>query len=115
MKKILLIFVLLQSYINSVFASSEPDIVCDWLPWCTPSSDGALNFIWNLIAELIKYVAVVAVIALIFAGFMYIFSAWEDEKTKKARKWIIRSLIAVFISISGYFLINLINEAKITL
>lgn len=116
MRKIFFIFVLLQSYFNSVFAASEPTIVCDWLPWCNADdSSGALIFIWNLIAELIKYVAVVAVIALIFAGFMYIFSAWEEEKTKKARKWILWSLVAVFISISWYFLINLINEAKITL
>lgn len=96
--------------------SSGPNIKCDWLPGCSSSSSGdALSFLWHLVAELIKYVAVVAVIALIFAGFMYIFSAGEEEKAKKARKWIFWSLIAVFISISWYFLINLINEAYITI
>lgn len=105
---ILLNFVIV---INKVFA--EPDIECSWLPGCDRDSDEILFFVWDIVAELIKYVAVVAVIALIAAGFMYIFSAWEDEKTKKARKWIIWSLIAVFISISWYFLINIINDAKI--
>jgi hypothetical protein len=115
MKKIFFIIIFIESYINSVFASAEPNISCEWLPWCGASGSDSINFIWTLVAELIKYVAVVAVMALIAAGFMYIFSSWEDEKTKKARKWIIWSLVAVFLSISGYFMINLINEASIDL
>ncbi len=114
MKKIILFFVLLNLKINTVLWN-EPYIGCDWLPWCSSSSAGALKFIWKIVAELIKYVAVVAVIALILAWFMYIFSWWEEEKVKTARKWIIWSIVAVFISISWYFLINLINDAKIDL
>lgn len=114
MKKIIFLLISFQLYISSVFAT-EPNIECEWLPWCGADGSDALTFIWKLVSELIKYVAVVAVIALIAAGFMYIFSAGEDEKTKKARKWIIWSLIAVFISISWYFMINLINEANINI
>ena len=114
MKKIILVIILINLYFYSTFAW-EPTIVCEWLPWCSDSSWGTLEFIWLLVAELIKYVAVVAVFALIAAGFMYIFSAWEDEKTKTARKWIMWSIIAVFISISWYYLINLINNANITI
>lgn len=128
MKKIFFILIWFFFYLNSAYAwisisigwwwwwSDWPNIACEWLPWCgTSNSWDALNFIWNLVAELIKYVAVIAVIALIFAWFMYIFSWWDDTKAKNARKWIIWSLVAVFISISGYFLINLINEAYINI
>ncbi len=115
MKKNILGVIIISLYYYSAFAW-EPTIICEWLPWCDwGGSSGTIEFIGLLVAELIKYVAVVAVFALIAAWFMYIFSAGEDEKTKTARKWIMWSLIAVFISISGYFLINLINNATITL
>lgn len=111
MKKFILFFILLSLKINTVLWA-DPYIECEWLPWCyTTDTPNALSFIKTLVAELIKYVAVVAVIALIAAWFMYIFSWWEEEKTKKAKKWIIWSIVAVFISISWYFLINLINNA----
>ena len=101
MRKIIYIIISLQLYINSVFAT-EPTIECSWLPWCGTSSKSAFNFIWHIVAELIKYVAVVAVFSLIGAWFMYIFSVWEDEKAKKARKWIMWSLVWVLISVSAY-------------
>lgn len=115
MKKIILFFILISLKVNTVLWA-DPYIECEWLPWCNvASSTNALSFVKTLVAELIKYVAVVAVLALIAAGFMYIFSWWEEEKVKKARKWIIWSIVAVFISISWYFLINLINEAQINI
>lgn len=116
MKKITLFFVLISLKINTVLWAAGPNIECEWLPWCdTANGINALSFVKTLVAELIKYVAVVAVLALIVAWFMYIFSWWEEEKTKKARKWIIWSIVAVFISISWYFLINLINDAQINI
>lgn len=114
MKKIIYIIILLQLYINWVFAT-EPTIECSWLPWCGTSSKSAFNFIWHIVAELIKYVAVVAVFSVIAAGFMYIFSAGEDEKTKNARKWIIWSLVWVLVSVSAYLMINMINDANINI
>lgn len=115
MKKIILFFILLGLKTNTTLWA-EPHIECGkewwtwWLPWCDTTTLDALDFIQTIVAELIKYVAVVAVIALIVAWFMYIFSWGEDEKTKKAKKWIIWSIVAVFISISWYFLINLLND-----
>lgn len=116
MKKIILIFVWLTSYIVT-FAAKWPDINCEWLPGCNTESttDASVNFIWKIVWELIKYVAVVAVIALMWAWIMYITSWWEEEKTKKAKKWITWALVGVFLSISWYFLINAINNANISL
>jgi len=109
------IFLFLISFIFTIpFAFwKEPAILCDWLPWCSSSSTGALNFLWSMVALLIKYVAVFAVFALIWAWFMYIFSVGQEEKAKKARKWIIWSLIWVFISISAYYLVTLVNNINI--
>lgn len=116
MKKILFLIIGLTSYV-ATYAANWPTINCEWLPWCSSESNtkASIDLIWNIVSELIKYVAVVAVVALMWAWIMYILSAWEEEKTKKAKKWIIWSLVWVFISISWYFLINAINNANISL
>jgi hypothetical protein len=60
-----------------------------------------------------QIVAVVALFALIFSWVMYLISSWDEEKIKKAQKWIIYSLIWVFISVSAWWIINLINDFRI--
>lgn len=95
--------------------ASAPEVVCDWLPWCSSvvSWKSFFTFLWNLISTWIKYTAVIAVISLMLAWIMYLVSGWEDEKVKKAKKWIIWSLIWVLISTSAWAIINLVNSFKI--
>lgn len=101
---------------NFVFAEGKnSDIVCTWLPWCDKGG-GALSgisFLTKVISEGIKYVAVVAVISVMLSWIMYILANGKDENETKARKWIIWSLVAVFLSISAWALINLLNGFKI--
>jgi len=113
-----LIFKILAIYfifITNVFATA-PWVVCQWLPWCSNTIWGVwfFAFLWKIISEWIKYVAVVAVISVMISWIMYIVSVWEDEKVKKAKNWIIWSLVWVFISISAWAIINLLNSLKIT-
>lgn len=120
MKKNILLFVSLYFiFITKIFAS-WPWVICNWLPWC--SWDGANNsitwkkfftFIGKVITEMINYIAVISVISLMIAWIMYLISWWEDEQVKKAKKWIIWSLIWVFISTSAWAIINLANSIKI--
>lgn len=109
--------------INFVYGEA-PKINCFWLPGCvdknkaTPSSATVSNNVWvelitNIIWQAIMFVAVIAVIALIISWIMYLISWWEEEKTKKAKIWIIWSLAGVFLSISAWFIINLLNNLKI--
>ncbi len=110
---------------SSVFASSAPTVNCAWLPWCkdnsivNPSSASQLNnniwlsFIDSIVSNLIQFVAVFAVFALIISWFMYLLSSWDEEKTKKAKKWIIWSLVAVLLSISAWSIINYLNSIQI--
>lgn len=98
-------------FVSHVFAAA-PSIDCGGLPWCSTntSSDKPIQFVSGLIAELIKYVAVIAVIALMISGIMYLVSWGEDEKVKKAKTWIIWSLVWVLLSVSSWYIINLINN-----
>lgn len=95
---------------------NAPDIKCEWLPWCLKNDQNnvVFDFTSKLISNLINYVAVFAVLALIISWIMYILSGWDEEKTKTAKNWIIWSLVWVFLSISAWSIINIINNFSIT-
>lgn len=128
-KKIILITLILgwnlSLFLSRVFAVA-PKVNCIWLPGCNMdniiktdnetwlSSNVSLSWVWNIIWLLIQYVAVLAVISLMIAWLFYIFSGWEEEKTKKAKSWIIWSLVWVFISISALGIIKIISNFEIT-
>lgn len=102
---------------------NAPTINCKWLPWCDYSigstnvvvkNNAVFNFTSNVISNLINYVAVFAVLALIISWIMYILSGWDEDKTKTAKNWIIWSLVWVFLSISAWSIISIINNFSIT-
>jgi hypothetical protein len=72
-----------------------------------------LKWVSAVIWELIKYVAVVAVLSVMISGVLYLVSGWEEEKVKKAKTWIIWSLVWVFLSVSAWWMINLLNTLTI--
>lgn len=125
MKKIFLLtfsVLLLSSFFTTY--SAAPEINCIWLPGCVdtnmqnPSAPNisdniGVRFMTNIIWEFIQIVAVVAVFALIFSWILYLLSSWEEEKANKAKKWIIWSLVWVFLSISSWGIINFLNNIKI--
>jgi hypothetical protein len=118
-KRYIWIFVILFfSIINFVYWTDWPPINCEWLPWCENWEEVVtwkvwLNFIANAISEFISFIAVIAVFAVIFSWVMYLLSAWDEEKTKKAKNWIIYSLVWVLLSISAWGIVNLLNNLKI--
>ena len=133
MKKLLLYFTLFFSLFsffseNITFSSGPnteaPKVNCICLPGC-PDKDienqggyniddnVTLKWVSALIWEFIKYVAVVAVITLMISGIMYLVSGWEEEKVKKAKTWIIWSLVWVFFSVSAWWIINVLNSLSI--
>lgn len=113
-KNILFLISFCFLFVTKIFASS-PWVVCDGLPGCDSNITwkSFFEFIWNLISYWIRYVAVVAVISLVLSWFMYLLSWWEDEKVKKAKKWITWSLVWVLLSVSAWSIINLVNQFNI--
>jgi len=115
---------ILLFFFNCIVFASTPIINWVWLPGnddtdiMDPSNPSltqniGIQFIASVIWEIIQFIAVIAVIALIISGIMYLISAWEEEKTKKAKTWIIWSLVWVFLSISAWWIINIINGLTI--
>lgn len=98
------------------FGFAAPDVECGGLPGCSDagvSGAGVYGILWNIIALMIKYVAVIAVIAVMIGWIMYLISSWDEEKTKKAKNVIIWALVGVFISVAAWSIINILNNFRI--
>ena len=105
-------FVIFITKINTF--AQWANVNCNWLPWCnsgwTPNGDSVMTASINIITLIIKLVSVFAVIALMISGIMYMISSWEEDKTKKAKSWIIWSLAWVVLSTSAYYIVGLIDN-----
>lgn len=108
MKKIIFILITFFSNTYITLAWKDPFKVPSGLPWAWKWDDVIEKVSSNIITEMIKYVAVLAVIALMISWIMYMFSDGEEEKTKKAKSWILWSLTAVVLSISSYYIVTTI-------
>lgn len=99
------------------FVYAVPEVNCGNLPGC--NDDGnvtetqTFDIIWSVIETGIQYTAVIAVIAIMIGGMLYLISSGDEEKTKRAKNIIIWALVGVFISMSAYSLIALINNFRI--
>ena len=113
-KKIFFSLIIFISNINILLAK-WPFEIPEWLPASWWWDDVIEKVSSNIIAEMIKYVAVLAVIALMISWVMYMFSDWEEEKTKKAKSWILWSLTAVVLSISSYYIVTTIAWIQVGL
>lgn len=119
MKKIFFIFIACCSFLETFAVGREPEVACQWLPWCSNgdvswlSAETTTSFISKFIGYFIQYIAAIAVIYLMIAWIMYLLSGWDDEKVKKAKKSIIWALVWVFVSISAWAIIGIVNTFKI--
>lgn len=99
-----------------VVFSAVPPVNCGSLPGCSDwgfSETETFWVIWTTISTGIQYVAVIAVLAVMLGGIMYLLSSGQEEKTKKAKNIIIWALVWVFISVSAYGIINIVNNFRI--
>ena len=96
-------------------ATNAPTINCYGLPGCPdakwqPSApniteNSFTEAIAEIIAYVMPYVAVLAVLAVMISWVMYLLSAGDEDKVNRAKKWIIWSLLWVLLSISSWFII----------
>lgn len=100
----------------TAYAVNTPEINCGGLPGCKSGnkvSGGVFDIIGNVIALLIQYVAVFAVIMVMVGGIMFLISTGDEERVKRAKKIIIWSLVGVLLSVSAWLLIGFINRIVI--
>ena len=125
----ILISLILFTFSISFYSSFAIDmeVNCIWLPWCDvidsaePSNwdideDLIFGFLWKTISEWVKFVAVFAVVALMLAGLNLVVGwwlSWEEEKVSNAKKWVWWAFVWVLLSVSAWWIINILNELQI--
>lgn len=63
------------------------------------------------VADLFLFIIpMIAWVSLLFAGYFYIFSAWDSEKVGKAKTIIKWNMVAITIALLSYGIIKLIAE-----
>ena len=66
-----------------------------------------------IIRESIKYIGLLAILALSWGGIQFLISYGSDEKVKKAKHTIIYSLLGVILSIAAYGIIDIVNSLQL--
>lgn len=115
MKNILLILTLAFTSMYQAFWAA-PTVNCWGLPGCSSEAndvDSIYEFIWGIISLMIQYITVLAVLAVMLWGIMYLLSAGDEEKAKKAKSVIIWSLVWVLLAVSAWSIVGIVNNFKI--
>lgn len=76
------------------------------------SQDG-ITTMSRIITEAIKYVGILAMIAITWAGVVYVTSYGEEKKVATAKRILLYSMLALILSISAYAIVDLINSFNI--
>lgn len=75
----------------------------------TAAQGGVVGFLSTILNWLLGILGVVALIAFVIAGFMYIFSAGDEEKAEKAKNTMLYAIIGVVVALIGYIIIKVIQ------
>jgi hypothetical protein len=111
-KKVLL-FLIVASFIGTPFLSLAQNLEVDYI-----GEDPG-----NSLSEYVKYIfdisfgiaGLLAFLGLLYAGFQYIYSAGDPQKLSKSKKQILAAFIGLFIIVSSYSILVIINPDIIML
>lgn len=111
--------VVLLIVLSYPLASSAFEFDTGWLANSTLSSqtdEGMAGMVITIINIILGFLALMAVILILYAGFSYMTSGGDSEKVKKAKGIILTSIIGLAIILSGYAIANYVfvalNEAS---
>jgi TRAP-type C4-dicarboxylate transport system permease small subunit len=72
------------------------------------------ELIGSLIAVLLSVLGIIFVVLVVYAGFLYLTAAGDDEKVKKAKKLLNQSVIGLVIIIAAYAIADYVISALTT-
>lgn len=77
------------------------------------STSDATKPIILVVREAIKYVGILAILALSWGGIQFLTSMGNDEKVKGAKNTIIYALVGVLLSVVAYTIIDIVNSLRV--
>lgn len=94
---------------------ADQDIVCDQLQGelaeqCRADENTVQNITDTAVDILTFLVGAISVIAIVMAGFMYVTSGGEPEKTKKAKNTIIYALVAIVLAVLANAIVGFVLD-----
>ncbi len=67
--------------------------------------------IGKIIKLLLSFVGGLSVLIIVIAGFVYVTSAGDENKTEEAKRWIIYAIVGLIVSLLAWVIINTVIEA----
>ncbi len=113
MKKQTIVFFLALAtlfLIDPAFSATLPPPEKVGLPFESRSGAGVGDGIAIIIKEVIKYIGLLAILALTYGGILTVLSYGEEEKLKSAKKILTYSIVGIVLSGAAYAIIDAINS-----
>ena len=104
-----LLFIGIISLVSAKDVLPKPDDL--GLPF--EGAKDATTSIVTIIKETIKYVGLLAILAISWGGIQFLTSIGNEEKVKHAKQTVIYSLVGVILSVVAYTIIDIVNSFKI--
>lgn len=82
-------------YTSSTYAAFWIEKIID--PLKTTGTESLDSVFQTLIAAFFMFLYIIAVIVIIYAGFMILTAAWDEEKVKKAKTTIIQAIVGLIV------------------
>lgn len=77
--------------------------------WSIPWGRAALMTILQSFSEILLFtIPLIAVVSLIIAGYLYIFSSWDTEKTNRGKTIIKWNIVAILVAFLSWTLVQII-------
>jgi hypothetical protein len=101
---------LFSSFVNAADILPKPDPM--GLPFENIGGDATFPIV-KVIKETIKYIGILAILAISWGGLQFLTSIGNDEKVKHAKHTIIYALVGVLLSVMAYTIVDIINSLQI--
>ncbi len=69
------------------------------------------SIIEKIIKFLLSFIGGLSVLIIVIAGFVYVTSAGDENKTEEAKKWIIYAIVGLIVSLLAWVIVNTVIEA----
>ena len=112
-KLIVLLFIILSFLLSFSLTNADTLPQPDALGLPFENSTEATTPIVKIIKESIKYVGLLAILALSWGGIQFLTSIGNEEKVKSAKHTVIYSLVGVLLSVVAYTIVDIINSLRI--
>ena len=130
MRKFLIIFILMISFLqvnaSSLFEEKSSVIYCwnwtsecsldqwteivkKWIDWIN-TNQSFVDFVQDIVAYILTFISLIAVLYIIYAWFSILVSWWNDEVQKKQKKTIFSIIIWIVLIWLSYTIVNFIVD-----